>query len=119
MTRELMEDANLAMRQGSKLELVSYTGHNWSFFSLCEDVGVAIEGLKTRHLIFVVEARHYDVVLGQPFLNSVKFSKEYKPDKIFGTIIYPHTYQTAIFRTLAHQDSTNQRENQIFLQSFH
>ena len=47
MTREVMEDASLAMQHGPKLELVSYTGHS-SFFGLCEDVEVSIEGLKTR-----------------------------------------------------------------------
>ena len=60
MTRELMEDANLAMRLGPKLELVSHTGHGRRFLGLCEDVEVAIGGLKTRHLIFVVEAGDRD-----------------------------------------------------------
>ena len=117
MTREVMEDANLAMRRGPKLELVSHTGHSRPFLGLCEDVEVAIGGLKTRHPIFVVEAGDHDLVLGQPFLNSVKFSQEYKPDGIFGTITHPHTNQTTVFRTLAPQDPANQRENQIFPQS--
>ena len=117
MTRELMKDANLAIRRGPKLELISDTGHSRSFFGLYEDVEIAIEGLKTRHPIFVVEAGDHDLVLGQPFLNSVKFSEEYKPDGIFGTITNPYTHQTAVFRTLAPQDPANQRENQIFLQS--
>ena len=43
-----MEDAGLAMRKGSKLELVSHTGHSRPFLGLCEDVEVAIGGLKTR-----------------------------------------------------------------------
>ena len=114
MTRKLMEDANLAMRQGLKLELVSHTDHSWPFLSLCEDVEVVIGELKTRYPIFIVEARDHDLVLSQPFLNSVKFSQEYKSDRIFGTITYSHTYQTAIFRTLAPQNPANQRENQIF-----
>ena len=117
MIKELMEDANLAMRRGPKLELVSHTGHSRPFLGLCEDVEVAIGGLKTRHPIFVVEIGDHDLVLGQPFLNSVKFSQEYKPDRIFGTITHPHTHQTAIFRTLAPQDPANRRENQIFPQS--
>ena len=74
MTKELMEDANLAMRRGPKLELVSHTGHSRPFLGLCEDVEVAIGGLKTRHPIFVVEAGDHDLVLGQPFLNSMKFN---------------------------------------------
>ncbi len=114
MTRELMEDANLAMRQGPKLDFVSHTGHIRPFLGLCEDVEVAIGRLKTKNPIFVVEAGDYHLVLGQSFLNSVKFSQEYKPDGIFGTITHPNTHQTAVFRTLAPQDSSNQRENQIF-----
>ena len=64
MTRKVIKDANLAMRRGSKLELASHTGHSRSFLGLCEDVEVAIGGLKTRHLIFVVQAGDHDLVLG-------------------------------------------------------
>ncbi len=67
MTRELMEDANLAMRRGPKLNLVSHTGYTQPYLGLCKDVDVAIGVLKTRHPIFVVEARAHDLVLGQPF----------------------------------------------------
>lgn len=100
MTREVMEDAGLAMRRGPKLELLSHTGHSRHFPGLCEDIEVAIGGLKTRHLIFVVETGDHDLVLGQPFLNSVRFSQEYKPKGIFGTITHPCTHQSAVFRTL-------------------
>ncbi len=117
MTRELMEETNLAMKKGPKLELVSHLGHSRTFLGLCEDVEVAIGGLKTRQPIFVVETGDHELVLGQSFLNSVKFSQEYKPDGIFGTITHPYTHQTAVFRSLAPQDLTNQRENQIFSQS--
>lgn len=44
MPKKLIEDVNLAMRQGPKLELVSHTSHSWSFFSLCEDIEVVIWG---------------------------------------------------------------------------
>ncbi len=91
MTREVMKDAGLAMRRPPKLELVSNTGHIRLFLGLCEDVEIAIRGLKTRHPIFVVEHRDHDLVLGQPFLNSVKFGQEYKPDGIFGTITHLQT----------------------------
>ena len=74
MTKEVMEDAGLAMRQGPRLELVSHTGHSWPFLGLCEDVEVAVGSWKTRHPIFVVEHGDHDLVLGQPFLNTVKFS---------------------------------------------
>lgn len=45
MTRKLIKDANLAMRQGCKLELVSHTNHSHLFLNLCEDVEIAIGGL--------------------------------------------------------------------------
>ena len=80
--------------------MVSHIGHSRSFLGLYEDVEVVIRGLKTKYPIFVVEVGDHDLILGQPFLNSVKFSQEYKPDKIFGTITHPHTHQMAIFRTL-------------------
>lgn len=92
MTRKLMEDVNSAMRQGDKLELISHTGHNQHFLCLCEDIEVAIRGLKTRHPIFVIEAGDHDLVLSQLFLNSVKFSQEYKLDGVFGTVTHLHTY---------------------------
>ncbi len=102
------------MRRRPKLELVSHTSHSRFFIGLCKDVEVAVEGLKTRHPIFVIEAGDHDLVLGQLFLNSVKFSQEYKPDGIFGTITHFFTHQLAVFRTLAPQDPANRRENQIF-----
>lgn len=52
MTREVMQDAGLAMRRGPKLELVSHTGHSRPFLGLCEEVEVVIGGLETRHSIF-------------------------------------------------------------------
>ncbi len=82
-TRKLMEDANLAMRQGFKLELVSHTGHSSFFCGICEDVEVTLGRFKTGHPIFVVEAGDHDLVLIHLFFNSVKFSQAYKPDGIF------------------------------------
>lgn len=114
MTKKLIKETNLAMRRGSKVELVLYTGHSQPFFGVCKDVEVVIGGIKTRHPIFLIETEDHDLVLGQPFLNSVKFSQEYKPNEIFGTITHPDTHQTAVFCTLALQDLTNQRENRIF-----
>lgn len=107
MTREVMEDKGLAIQRGPKLELVFHTSHSRLFLGLCKDVEVVIGRLKTKHPIFVVKTRDHDLVLGQPFLNSVKFSQEYKPDGIFGTITHPYTHQSAIFRTLAPYDSAN------------
>ena len=40
MTRKLIEDINLAIRQKTKLELVSYIRHSRLFLGLCEDVEV-------------------------------------------------------------------------------
>lgn len=67
-----------------------------------------------KHPIFVVEYKDHNLIFGQPFLNSVKFCQEYKPDNIFSTITYLQTQQSAIFQTLAHQDPSNQTDNQIF-----
>ncbi len=116
MTREVMEYAGLAIWCSPKLEQVSNTSQSCLFLGLCKDIEVAIGGLKTRHPIFVVENRDHDLVLGQPFLNLIKFSQEYKPDGIFGTIIYLQTQQPAVFRTLAPQGLANRIENQIFSQ---
>ena len=65
----------------------------------------------------MVEAGDHDLVPGQSFLNSVKFSPEYKPDRIFDTITHPNKYQTVVFRILAPKDPANRRENQTFPQS--
>lgn len=99
--RKLIEEVNLAMKKGLKLELVSHTAHSWPFLGLCEDIEVAIGGLKTRQPIFVIEAGDHELVFGQPFFNSLKFSQEYKLDGIFGTITHLYTHQTAVFCTLA------------------
>lgn len=117
MTRELIEDANLAIRRGLKLELVLHTSHRYPFFGLCKDVKAVIGGLRTRHPVFMVEVRDHDLVLGELFLNSIKFNQEYKLDRIFDTITHPHMHQTVVFYTLAPQDPINRRENQIFPQS--
>ena len=46
----------------------------------------------------------------------MKFSQEFKPGAIFGTITHPNEYQIAVFCTLAPYDPENRRENQIFPQ---
>ena len=63
MIKELMKNANLAMRRGPKLELVSHTSQSRLFCDLCEDVEVAIEGLKIRYPIFVIEAGDHDLLV--------------------------------------------------------
>lgn len=90
MIRELMKNINLAMKQGFKLELVFHTSYSCFFLCFCENVKVVIGKFKTKHPIFVVEANNHNLILGQTFLNFIKFSQKYKPDKIFGTIIYSH-----------------------------
>ncbi len=109
-----MEEAGLAIRSGPRLELISHTGHFRSFLGLFEDVEVAIGGLKTRHPIFVVEKTEHDLVLGQPFLNNVKFTQEYQADGVFGTITNESESQSAVFRTLAANDPSNRTESDIF-----
>ena len=114
MTREVMEDAGLAMRKGLKFELVSHTGHSQPFLGLCKDVEVVIGGLKTRHSIFMMEYGDHDLVLEQPFLNTLKFWQEYKPEGIFGIITHLQTLESAMFQTSSPQDPANWTKNQIF-----
>lgn len=76
MTREILEDLGLAIYYDPKLELVSHTGNSFPFLCLCEDFEIAIGGLKMSHIIFVVEHGDHDLIFGQHFLNSVKFSQE-------------------------------------------
>lgn len=64
MTTELMENINLAMRQGHKLELVSYTRYSQPFCGFCKNLEIANRGLKTRYPIFVVEAGDHNLILG-------------------------------------------------------
>lgn len=40
-----MEDTELAMQLGPKLELVSHTGHSHLFICHCEDIKIVIRGL--------------------------------------------------------------------------
>lgn len=116
MTKEVMEDAGVAMRRGPRLELVSHTGHSRPFLGLCEDVKLAVGGLITRHPICVIEHGDHDYVLGQFFLKAVKSSDDYKPDRVF-SITHPQTKETAVFRTLSPRDPANRTENHIFPQS--
>ena len=60
MTRKIMEDAGLAMQYGLKLELTSYINHSYFFLGPCENVKIAIRGLKIRHPIFVIEQRDHN-----------------------------------------------------------
>lgn len=64
----------LTIKQDPCLKLVSYTGYNQTFSGLCKDVEMAVSGLKTRHPIFIIKYRNYNLVFGQLFLNIVKFS---------------------------------------------
>lgn len=58
-----MKDANFVIRQGPERKLILYTSHNHFIFGLFNDVKIAMRGLKTRHLIFMVEAGDHDFVL--------------------------------------------------------
>lgn len=64
--------------------------------------------------ILVVEYEDHDLVLRQSFLNAVKFSQDYKPDGVFGTIIHPQTKKLVVFHTLSPKDLTNQTKSYIF-----
>ena len=63
MIRKVIENAELAMKQRAKLELVLHMGYNQLFKSLYKDVGMIINGLKIRHPIYVIEVGDYNLVL--------------------------------------------------------
>lgn len=97
VTKEVIKDAGLTIKKSPKLELVSHIRHSCPFLGLCKDVEITIGGLQTKHPIFVIEHGDHDLVLGQPFLNIVKFQQEYKPEGVFGTITHPQSLESAIF----------------------
>lgn len=96
-----MEDVRQAIRQGPKLELILQIRHTRFFSVPFKDIEVVITGLKIRRLILIIEVRDYNLVLKQQFLNMVKFSQDYKPDGVFGSITYFQTQKLAIFQTLS------------------
>lgn len=98
--RELIKNTNLAINKGLKLELVLYMGYNRLFLVIYENIEIAIKEFQIRHIIFVIEIGDYDLVLGQLFLNFMKFNQKYKLDKIYDIITYLHTHQIDIFYIL-------------------
>lgn len=74
ITKKVIKDIDLSMQCSLKLELVFYNNHSFLFFSFYKNVEIAIKELKIRYPIFVIEQRDYNLVLGQLFLNLVKFS---------------------------------------------
>lgn len=103
ITKKLIKDINLAIKQGFMLELVSYINHN----CFCIDVKVIIQRLKTRHLIFIVNTNDHNFISGHLVLNYGKLCQKYKPDKIFNTIMHLYMDQTSVFHTLTSQRPTN------------
>lgn len=71
---KVIENVGLAMWQGPKLELVSHTNYSYTFLGLYKNVKVVLERLKMRHPIFVIKYGNHNLVLGNFFLNLVKFS---------------------------------------------
>lgn len=67
-----------------------------------------------RYPIFVIKHRDYDLILGQVFLNLIKFSQEFKLNGIFSIIMHLQTQQLVIFQTLTSQNLANETENLIF-----
>lgn len=83
--------SSLATQCNLKLELVSDTSHSYLFLGFYKDVQIIIEELKIRRPIFIIEQGDHNLILGQLFLNSIKFSQEYKPDDILNIIIHLYT----------------------------
>lgn len=59
----VIENARVAIKQRSKLELNLHTCYNKLFLGLCKDIKVAIKGLKTRYLMFVIKIKDYNLIL--------------------------------------------------------
>lgn len=92
-----MKDTSLVIKRGPKLEFVSHTHHSHLLLGFCKDVKFAIRELKTRNPMFVMEYMTYNWILGQHFLNSVKFTQEHRLDDILDTITHLQTQQFAVF----------------------
>lgn len=76
---------------------------------------IAIGRVKRRYSVFVIETGDYDLVLGQSFLNFIKFCQEYKQDRKFGTIKYPYMLQKAVICILICQDPGIKEKIRSFL----
>lgn len=83
-----MENAKLVMKQRQKLKLILHIKYSQLFLGLYDDVDVAISGLKTRYAIFMIEAEDHNLVLEQPFLNTIKFKQDYKPNRVSGSFTH-------------------------------
>lgn len=55
------------------LELVSHSDQSQLFLSFYKDIQFAIRRFKTRHLIFVIKTKNYNIVLRLFFLNFIIF----------------------------------------------
>lgn len=102
-----MDNVRLVMWHGKKLKLLSHNSYSYSFLDWCEDVEVAIEKLKIKYPIFIIEYEDHNLVLGQLFLNLIKFNQKYKLDRIFSIITHLQTQQATVFQTLVPQNSLN------------
>ena len=72
MVRSIAEAGGLPIRTNPRLALISYGQAAHKFVGVCEDVIVAIGGVKTKTAIFVVEEAHADhtLILGRPFFKT-------------------------------------------------
>lgn len=60
--KKLMKNIYLAIKQKSKLKLVSYIRYNYLFFGFCKKIQIVIKDLKIKYPIFVIKIRDYDVL---------------------------------------------------------
>ena len=114
MTRQVMDDAGLAMRTGPLLKLIAHNGQAQPFIGLCENVEVDIGGLVTVHPIFVVETAVQPLILGQPFLTKTRFSQEYRRNEVFGTIHNSDMTVSVVFRVLDVLKSAHYNREALF-----
>lgn len=113
MTREVEDDADSVIWRVPKLKVISHTSYNQPFLKLYEDVEVVIREFETHHSIFVVKRRNHYLVLGETFLNMVKFGQDCQPDGVFNIIIHSQTSKSIVFQIISLNNLSNRTESEI------
>lgn len=52
------------MKQVFKLELILYISNSRLFSSFCKNVKITLEKIKIKYLIFIIETKNYNFILG-------------------------------------------------------
>lgn len=63
MTRDIIKDVGLVIKQKQKLELILHTRQSWFFLGLYKDIKIVIDSLNSKYSIFVVKVKDHSFVL--------------------------------------------------------